>query len=82
LCAVLILISRRNAACRVFRVQGRKNSGSLSEEMDFRITRDHRARDDHYNNHNSEFHIALTTPPSSSKRQRSAYVLWQRRQEH
>jgi hypothetical protein len=30
-----------------------------AEENDFRIPGNHRARDEHYNDHNSEFHIAL-----------------------
>ncbi len=37
-----------------------------AEETDLGIPGDHRASHNHYNDHNSEFHIA-PTPPSTSK---------------
>ena len=58
----------------------KKDLGRSAEETDFRIPGNHRASDDHYDDHNSEFHIALTMLPLQSNRQRSAYVLLQRRQ--
>ena len=48
--------------------------------MDFRIAGNHRSSDDQYDDHNNEFHVALTMLPSQSNGQCSAYILLQRRQ--
>jgi hypothetical protein len=51
-----------------------------AEETDFRIPRNHRASDEGYDDHNNEFHVALTMLPFQFNNQHTAYVLLPRKQ--
>jgi hypothetical protein len=51
-----------------------------AEETDLRVSRNHRACDDHYDDHNREFHIASQPRLHEQKRQCSAYVVLPRTQ--